>query len=94
MAAINSYVSARQIQRELGISKSTAHRILVTHNFHPCHIALKQDLTPDDFRQSFVIGHKQCCNMIVHSSDMYCLESKHELHPGAVTCKPYNSKNT
>jgi len=49
MTAINPHVSIHQIQRELDIPKSTAHRILMIHNFHPYHIALTQDLTPDDF---------------------------------------------
>jgi len=35
MIAINPRVSTRQIERELGISKSTSYRILTIHNFHP-----------------------------------------------------------
>jgi len=54
MAAINPDASTRQIQRDLDIPKSTAHRILVIHNFHPYHIALTQELTPDDFRRRLV----------------------------------------
>jgi len=38
MIAINPRVSTRQIERELGIPKSTSHRILTTHNFHPYHV--------------------------------------------------------
>jgi len=34
--------------------KSTVHKILLTHNFHPYHIALTKDLTPDDFRRRLV----------------------------------------
>ncbi|KYN11774.1 hypothetical protein ALC57_16052, partial [Trachymyrmex cornetzi] len=45
MIAINPRVSTRQIERELGIPKSTSHRILTTHNFHPYHITLTQQLT-------------------------------------------------
>jgi len=33
MIAINRHVSTREIQRELDIPKSIAHRILVIHNF-------------------------------------------------------------
>jgi len=51
MITINLHVSRRQIQRELGIPKSIAYRILVTHNFHSYHIVLMEDLTPDDFRR-------------------------------------------
>jgi len=47
-------VSIRQIQREWGIPKSTAHGILMTHNCYPYHIALTQDLIPDDFRRGLV----------------------------------------
>ncbi|KYN18102.1 hypothetical protein ALC57_09610 [Trachymyrmex cornetzi] len=49
--AINPRVSTRQIERELGIPKSTSHRILTTHNFHPYHITLTQQLTLNDFQQ-------------------------------------------
>jgi hypothetical protein len=51
MIAINPRVSTRQIERELGIPKSTSHRILTTHNFHPYHITLTQQLTLNDFQQ-------------------------------------------
>jgi len=51
MTIINPHVSIRQIQRELGIPKSTTYRILVIHNFHSYHIALTKDLTLDDFRR-------------------------------------------
>ncbi|KYN15046.1 hypothetical protein ALC57_12735, partial [Trachymyrmex cornetzi] len=44
MIAINPPVSTRQIERELGI-------ILTTHNFHPYHITLTQQLTLNDFQQ-------------------------------------------
>ncbi|KYN26649.1 hypothetical protein ALC57_03979 [Trachymyrmex cornetzi] len=43
-------MSTRQIERELGIPKSTSH-ILTTHNFHPYHITLAQQLTFNDFQQ-------------------------------------------
>jgi len=49
--AINPRVSTRQIERELGIPKSTNHRSLTTHNFHPYHITLSQQLTLNDFQQ-------------------------------------------
>jgi len=52
MMAINPCVSTRQTERELGIPKSTSHRILTTHNFHPNHITLTQQLTLNDFQQS------------------------------------------
>jgi len=51
---VNSHVSTRQIQKKLGIPKSTTHRISVTHNFHSYHIALSKDLTPDDFCRRLV----------------------------------------
>lgn len=48
MVAMNVHVSLRQIQRELGIPRSTAHRILKTNKFHPYHVTLTQALSPDD----------------------------------------------
>jgi len=48
--AINPRVSTRQIERELGIPK-LSHRSLTTHNFHPYHITLTQQLTLNDFQQ-------------------------------------------
>jgi len=51
--AINPCVSTRQIERELGILKSTSHSILITHNFYPYHITLTQQLTLNDFQQRF-----------------------------------------
>jgi len=51
MIAINPGVSTRQINRELGIPKSTSHRILTTHNFYPYLITLTQQLTLNDFQQ-------------------------------------------
>jgi len=50
MIVINPRVSTRQIERELGIPKSTSHRIF-THNFYPYHITLTQQLTLNDFQQ-------------------------------------------
>jgi len=50
MIAINPRVSTRQIERELDIPKSTSHRILTTHNFHP-HITLAQQSTLNDVKQ-------------------------------------------
>jgi len=49
MIAINPRMSTRQL-KEKGIPKSTSHRILTTHNFHPYHITLTQ-LTLNDFQQ-------------------------------------------
>lgn len=45
MIGLNPHVSTRQIERELGVPRSTSHRILATHNFHPYHITLTQQLT-------------------------------------------------
>lgn len=40
MVAINQYISLREIEAELGISRSTAQRILQLHRFHPYHIII------------------------------------------------------
>jgi len=44
-------VPTRQIEKELGIPKSTSHRSLTTRNFYPYHITLSQQLTLNDFQQ-------------------------------------------
>lgn len=51
MIGLNPHVSTRQIKRELSVPRSTSHRILATHNFHPYHITLTQQLTQGDFQQ-------------------------------------------
>lgn len=48
-AAVNPHVSTRQIEREHGIPKSTANRILRTNRFHPYHIQLVHGLVPNDY---------------------------------------------
>lgn len=48
MVAIDPHISTREIQRRLGIPRSTASRILRNYHFHPYHITLTQALTDDD----------------------------------------------
>lgn len=40
--ALNPQISTRQIERQYGISKSTANRVLKLNKFHPYHIHLTQ----------------------------------------------------
>lgn len=47
--AVNPHISTRQIEREVGVSKSSAQRILKRHKFHPYHVHLHQDLHGNDF---------------------------------------------
>lgn len=45
-AVLNLQISTRQIERQHGISKSTANRILKINRFHPYHIHLTHQLEP------------------------------------------------
>lgn len=51
MIAIDPHISTREIETQLGIPKSTAHRILRVHRFHPYHITLTQELQARDFER-------------------------------------------
>lgn len=48
---LNQHVSLREIQRTLGIPKSTAGRYLKAARYHPYHIILNQALTEHDQRE-------------------------------------------
>lgn len=48
MVHLDPHVSTRTIQRQLGISKSTAHRMLKSVRYHPYHITLHQELNEND----------------------------------------------
>lgn len=56
-AVLNPQISIRQIERQHGISKSTANRILKINRFHPYHIHLTHQLEPRDFERRL-----QFCN--------------------------------
>ncbi|OXU31303.1 hypothetical protein TSAR_013917 [Trichomalopsis sarcophagae] len=49
MVHLNPHISTRQIQRELGVPRSTAHRWLQSVNYHPYHITLVQELSESDY---------------------------------------------
>lgn len=49
MVHLNPHVSTRQIQRELGVRRSTAQRLLRSVNYHPYHITLVQELSEADY---------------------------------------------
>lgn len=51
MVDLDHHISLREIQRRIGIPRSTASRILRLHRFHPYHITLTQALVPDDARR-------------------------------------------
>ncbi|EFN90071.1 hypothetical protein EAI_17378, partial [Harpegnathos saltator] len=56
-AVLNPQISTRQIERQHGISKLTANRILKINRFHPYHIHLTQKLEQRDFERRL-----QFCN--------------------------------
>lgn len=48
-ASMNSQQSVREISQQSNVPKSTVHRILKKHKFHPYKIHLVQELSEDDF---------------------------------------------
>ena len=48
-AAINPYVSSRQMEKKSGISQRSVLRILHQHKLHPYRMSLHQDLHGNDF---------------------------------------------
>lgn len=46
--AVNPHVSIRTIAEEIGVSSSSVHRILKTHNYHPFKLHLTHELRPTD----------------------------------------------
>lgn len=51
LIVINPHASVRSIAEEIGISKSSVHRILVDNGHHPYKICLVQDLRPNDYNR-------------------------------------------
>ncbi|OXU17725.1 hypothetical protein TSAR_000769 [Trichomalopsis sarcophagae] len=45
---LDSHINIRQIERDIGIPQSTASRILGARKYHPYHITLTKQLTPND----------------------------------------------
>jgi len=45
----NPHVSLRAIQRDIGISRSTAQRIVKAAKYHPYHVILVQEISEDDY---------------------------------------------
>ena len=50
MVHLNPHISTRQIERELGIPRSTVHRMLQSIRYRPYHITLVQELSENDCR--------------------------------------------
>ncbi|EZA60790.1 hypothetical protein X777_13803 [Ooceraea biroi] len=51
MVHLNPHVSLREIERTVGIPRSTASRYLKAAKYHPYHITLNQALTENDHRE-------------------------------------------
>ena len=47
-ANVNPHVSTRLVAQELGVSKSSVHRVLKNNKYHPYKVHLVQGLTPED----------------------------------------------
>jgi hypothetical protein len=65
-AANNPYLSTRQIESYSGMFKTSVHRILKCHKFHPYQVLLHQKLHGMIFKivYSFVSGHSNNCILI------------------------------
>jgi len=50
MINLNSHISIRKLQRNLGILHVTVWRILQRHKFHLYHLTLTQDVNENDIR--------------------------------------------
>jgi hypothetical protein len=50
--ASNPHLNTRLIESYSGISKTSVHRILELHKFHPFHVSLHQKLHGNDFQNS------------------------------------------
>lgn len=48
--ALNPHASSRDLERQIGISRTSALRILHRHKYHPFHISLHQELHGNDFQ--------------------------------------------
>ncbi|OXU24648.1 hypothetical protein TSAR_000304 [Trichomalopsis sarcophagae] len=62
---VNPHISTRQIQRELGVPRSTAHRWLQSVNYHPYHITLVQEL-----REAVYVLRVQFCRWALEMLDL------------------------
>ncbi|OXU20221.1 hypothetical protein TSAR_015322 [Trichomalopsis sarcophagae] len=51
MVHLDTHISLRTIQREMGVPRSTYSRYLKFDRYHPYHITLKQDLNEQDRQQ-------------------------------------------
>lgn len=57
MVHLHRQISSRQIERQSGIPRRTALRILHNLNFHPYHITITQALMPNDLRNRMQFYH-------------------------------------
>lgn len=49
MVHMNPHISTREIERRLGVPRTTAHRMLRSAGYHPYHIILHQELNENDY---------------------------------------------
>lgn len=57
MIHMNPQISLREIERDLGVPRSTAHRILQSNRYHPYHITLTQALSAQDRQNRVAFCH-------------------------------------
>lgn len=74
MVHLNPQISSRQIERETGIPKSTALRILKRLKYHAYHITLTQELQPQDFAErlafcQWAIQRPELCTHVMFSDE-------------------------
>ncbi|EZA55151.1 hypothetical protein X777_05281 [Ooceraea biroi] len=68
MVHLNPHVSLREIERTVGIPRSTASRYLKAAKYHPYHITLNQALTENDHRERLLLC-RWATQQLLHDGD-------------------------
>ncbi|EZA51149.1 hypothetical protein X777_10422 [Ooceraea biroi] len=70
MVHLNLHVSLREIERTMGIPRSTASRYLKAAKYHPYHITLNQALTENDHRERLLFYH-WATQQLLHDGEFF-----------------------
>lgn len=78
--SINPHVSTRILAQEVGVSKTTVHRILKKHKLYPYKVSLVQGLRPTDYEKRLTFISKMCVlyelDTFIFSKILFTDESK------------------
>ncbi|KAJ8896295.1 hypothetical protein PR048_001639 [Dryococelus australis] len=84
--AVNPHVSTRQLEADIGIPKTSAHRILKRHTFHPYNVHLHQELHGNDVQNRVEFcqwaQHQIIANPNFFSCVLFTDESSAKTHAG------------